>query len=113
MSFPCAQAYARQQPQLFGRKVPIPGLGCELDEGSMQGTSGGSNHFSIVVVADVQKDRHAKINRPAVDLKRDANLRIRLAATGPLDACHLDLEFAHRFIRAAAADPNTRSARRT
>ena len=78
-------------------------LGRELDEGSMQGTSGGLDHFSIVVVADVQTNRHLKMNRPAIDLERDANLRIGVAATGCLDACHLDLVFAHRFIHAAGS----------
>ena len=73
----------------------MPGLRRKLDEGPMQDISGGFDDFSIVVVAAVQPDRDWKINGAAMDLKRDANLRIG-TVTGRLDARHLDLEFVHR-----------------
>src|SRR5690242_339188 len=75
----------------------MPGLGREFDEGLMQDASGGFDHFSVVVVAAVQTDRYLKVDGPALDLKRDADLRIGMTP-GRLDAGHLDLEFAHRFI---------------
>ena len=53
----------------------MPGLRRELDEDPMQDTSGGFDHFSIVVVAAVQTDRYWKISGPAMDLERDANVR--------------------------------------
>jgi len=63
----------------------------------MQRTSGGLNHFGVVVIVGAQTDRHLETDRPPIDLKRDGN---RPTARGCLDACYLDLEFAHRFTRA-------------
>ena len=71
---------------MFSRKFPIPGLGRELDEGLMQDIACDLNHFRIIVIANAQKDRHVEIGRPLIDLKRDANLRIRLPAIRQLDA---------------------------
>src|ERR1700722_13797617 len=109
-SFPCTQAHARQQPQLFARKLRMQRLRRELDEDFMQAAAGGLDHFSIVVVADAQAHRHLETERPAIDRKRDADLRIRPAALGRLDACHLDREFAHQFIRADDRNDATRLA---
>jgi len=83
----------------------MPGLRSEIEKGLMQDTSGGFDHFSVVVIAAVQTDRYWKIDGPALDLKRDADLRIG-TATGRLDARHLDLEFAHRLIPTAAVNAN-------
>jgi len=88
----------------------MPGLGRELDEGLMQDASGGFDHFSVVVVAAVQTDRYLKVDGPALDLKRDADLRIGMAP-GRLDAGHLDLEFAHRFIPAEGRQGEIRMTR--
>jgi len=72
----------------------------------MQRIAGGLNHFGIVEVADTQTDRHLETKRPALDLKRDANL---LAAWGCLDACHFDPEFAHRFTFSYLREQNSPS----
>jgi putative DNA primase/helicase len=55
------------------------------------------NDLLAMAIAEGIEDALAPENyRRAIDLKRNANLRICMAATGRLDACHLDLEFAHR-----------------
>ena len=53
------------------------------------------NHFGVVEIPDVQKNRHLKTGQSAIELKRDTNLSIVLASLGCLDACHLDLKFFH------------------
>jgi hypothetical protein len=54
------------------------------------------NDLLAMAIAEGIEDALAPENyRRAIDLKRNANLRICIA-TGRLDACHLDLEFAHR-----------------
>jgi hypothetical protein len=82
-SFLDTQTHARQQLQVHRRKFPILALCRELGEGSVQDISGGLHHLGIVVVADVQIDRHLETDRPAVDLKRDG---YRPAAANRLDA---------------------------
>jgi hypothetical protein len=44
-------------------------------------------------------------DRPASDVKRDADLRIRPAAPGGFDPRHFDLKLAYRFASPAAVDP--------
>jgi hypothetical protein len=82
------------------------GSGGRARRRSLQGTSSGLNHLSIVVVADLQMDRHLEPDRPVSDLKRDADLRIRPVARGGFDARHFDLELAHRLVLLAALDPS-------
>ena len=53
---------------------------------------------SIVVVDDLQVDRHLEGSRAVLDLKRDAHLRIWPAAPDRFDARHSNLELAHRFV---------------
>jgi hypothetical protein len=91
------QVHARQFPQVFRQKTPVPALGREVEESSMQCTSSGLDHFSIIVVADAEADRHLKIHLCALDFKCDANVRISTAAAARFDTCHLDLESAHRL----------------
>ena len=105
MSFRWAQVHVRQQPQLLRREIPVQGLVAELDEDPMQGTSSGLNHLRIVVVADLQVNRHLEPDRPASDVERDADLRIRPSVPGGFDPSHFDLELAHRFASLAAVDP--------
>jgi hypothetical protein len=50
------------------------------------------DHFGIVEVLDAQKDWELETDGRTIDLKRDANLRILLAARRELDACHCDLK---------------------
>jgi hypothetical protein len=56
------------------------------------------NHFGIIELLDAQRYRDLKIDRPSVNLKRDANLSIPVASPGGLDARHFDFEFCHGFI---------------
>jgi hypothetical protein len=57
------------------------------------------DHFGVVEVPDVQKDRDQKTYGRTVDLKCDTNLLIPLASRIDLDACHCDLKFAHPVAR--------------
>jgi len=61
----------------------------------MEGTSSCLDHFGVVEVLDVQKDRELETDGRTVNLKRDPNLRILLASRSDLDACYCDLKFAH------------------
>jgi hypothetical protein len=49
------------------------------------------DHFGVVEVPDVQKDRDLETYGRTVDLKCDTNLLIPLASRIDLDACHCDL----------------------
>jgi hypothetical protein len=57
------------------------------------------DHFGVVEVPDVQKDRDQKTYGRTVDLKCNTNLLIPLASRIDLDACHCDLKFAHPVAR--------------
>jgi hypothetical protein len=48
----------------FRRKLSIPALGRELNKGPMQRTSGGLNHFGIVVLVCAQMNRHLELTAP-------------------------------------------------
>jgi hypothetical protein len=58
------------------------------------------DHFGVVEVPDVHKDRDLETYGRTVDLKCDTNLLIPLASRIDLDACHCDLKFAHPVARA-------------
>jgi hypothetical protein len=93
------QVHARQLPQIFRRKPPIPGLVCQFDECSSQNVSGDLDHFSVIVSAHVQAYRHLETDLPAIDLKCNADLRGSSAAHMCFDARELDLELAHAAIQ--------------
>jgi hypothetical protein len=66
--------HARQPAELLRRAPPIQSLSREFAEGSIQNVSRDLNHFSVIVFADIDADRHPETDLPALNLKCDSNL---------------------------------------